>query len=121
MSRGGEGAQLIDFTIAVKIEVFNVRWVFPVVLVVRIVGVVPFYQQACFDRIMYREDVQSKLNAGKQIRPLWDMEIEGQYYLCFGLGDDPTNSAKIDCFYCSRPDSDKVYYSENLPDWTLLN
>ena len=84
-------------------------------------GDVPFYQQACFDNIMYREDVQSKLNAGKQIRPLWDMEIEGQYYLCFGLGDDPTNSAKIDCFYCSRPDSHKVYYSENLTEWTLLN
>ena len=81
---------------------------------------VPFYQQSCFDRIMYRDDVYSQIEKGKQIKALWDSYIDGQYYLCFGLGDDPTQSDKIDAYYCSRPDSDAVYYSEDLMSWTLL-
>ena len=82
---------------------------------------IPFYQQSCFDKIMYRDDVYPKVEAGKQIRAMWDMQIDGHYYLCFALGDDPTDSSKIDSFYCTRPDSDAVYYSENLTDWTKLN
>ena len=82
---------------------------------------VPFYQQGCFDNVMYREDVMTEINAGKQIRPLWEVELNGQWYLVFGLGTDPTTSDGIEAFYASRPDTSDVYYSTNMTEWILLD
>ena len=44
MARCGEGAQLVDFAFPVQVEILHVHGVFPVVLIVGIIGVISFYQ-----------------------------------------------------------------------------
>ena len=81
---------------------------------------VPFYQQSCFDSVTSFSDVANALNNGKKINTMWETEINGHWYLTFGVGDDPTTSDGIDAFYSARPDTADIYYSKDLEGWTKV-